>query len=36
MEIGEVLAGVVEWMRKQGRSSKQSDLYLKIADADTE
>ena len=35
MEIGEVLAGVVSGIRKQGRSSKQPDLYLKIADADT-
>ena len=35
MEIGEVLAGVVSGIRKQRRSSKQPDLYLKIADADT-
>ena len=35
MELGEVLSGVVSGMRKQGRSSKQSDLYVKIADADT-
>lgn len=35
MEMGEVLAGVVSGLRKQGRSSKQPDLYLKIADADT-